>query len=293
MQKLVGWFYTVCHKPCENDNSSIRIARVKPYKTVARNIRIARVEPCKTVASNIRIARVEPCKTVASNISIARVKPYKTVAILMLLSWLFFACSEAHEHIAPAVNPEDSVSMMTSYGVNTLISDSGVIKYRVLAERWEVNIARQPSRWEFMKGVFFEQFDEQFHVQGYIQADTAWYYDQIKLWKLRGRVSIRNVEGLIYKSEELFWDLQKHELYSHVFSRVITPERTIQGSYFRSDEHMEHYMVSNSKGSFLAEDMAGNKEEGGVDTSTFADSTQTEPQVRPAATHRAATRTNE
>ena len=338
MQKLVGWFYTVCHKPCENDNSSIRIARVEPCKTVARNIRIARVEPCKTVASNIsiarvkpfktvarniRIARVEPCKTVARNISIARVKPcktvarnisiarvkpcktvasnirkarvkpYKTVAILMLLSWLFFACSEAHEHIAPAVNPEDSVSMMTSYGVNTLISDSGVIKYRVVAERWEVNIARQPSRWEFMKGVFFEQFDEQFHVQGYIQADTAWYYDQIKLWKLRGRVSIRNVEGLIYKSEELFWDLQKHELYSHVFSRVITPERTIQGSYFRSDEHMEHYMVSNSKGSFLAEDMAGSKEEGGVDTSTFADSTQTEPQVRPAATHRAATRTNE
>lgn len=211
--------------------------------------------------------------------------------LLFLLIPLFFACSGAQEHIAPAVNPEDSVSMMTSYGVNTLISDSGVIKYRVVTERWEVNTTKQPTRWEFMKGVFFEQFDEQFHVQGYIQADTAWYYDQIKLWKLRGRVSIRNIDGLIYKSEELFWDMQKHELYSNVYSIVITPERTIQGDHFRSDEHMEHYYISNSKGSFMAEDIEGNKEEEST-TSAETDTTQVEMQVRPAATRHAASKTN-
>ncbi len=149
--------------------------------------------------------------------------------------------------------------MMTSYGVNTLISDSGVIKYRIVTERWEVNTVRQPSRWEFMKGIFFEQFDEQFHVQAYIQADTAWYFDQQRLWKLRGRVSLRNIDGLIFRSEELYWDGVKHEFYSNVFSKLITPERTIQGTYFRSDEGMNHYFISNSKGSFIAEDMEDDK----------------------------------
>ena len=168
---------------------------------------------------------------------------------------LLFACTEAHEHTAPAINPEDSVSMMTSYGVNTLISDSGVIKYRIVTEQWDVNTVRQPSRWEFMKGIFFEQFDEQFHVQGYIQADTAWYFDQQRLWKLRGRVNLRNINGLIYTSEELYWDGIKHEFYSTCYSKVVTPERTIEGTYFRSDEKMEHYMVSNSQGSFLANDI--------------------------------------
>lgn len=175
-----------------------------------------------------------------------------------------WACSEQHEHTAPAVNPEDSVAMMTSYGVNTLISDSGVIKYRIVTERWEVNTVRVPSRWEFMKGIFFEQFDEQFHVQAYIQADTAWYYDQQRLWKLRGRVSLRNINGLIYNSEELYWDGMRHEFYSTVYSRLITPERTIEGSYFRSDEQMMHYTVTNSKGSFMANDF----EEEPVDTTT-------------------------
>ena len=171
---------------------------------------------------------------------------------LWLVLALLTACSEeAKEHVAPAIRERDSVSMMTTYGVNTLISDSGVIKYRIVTERWDVNVIRQPNRWEFMKGVFFEQFDEQFHVQAYIQADTAWYYDQLKLWKLRGRVRIRNVNGLLYQSEELYWDGLRHELYSNVFSKVVTPERTLQGTYFKSDERMTYYTVSNSVGSFI------------------------------------------
>ena len=72
---------------------------------------------------------------------------------------------------------------------------------------------------------------------------------------MRGRVYIRNVNGLIFRSEELFWDGIKHEFYSHKFSRVVTPERTMEGTYFRSDEHMTHYEVTNSKGSFQAADM--------------------------------------
>ena len=228
-------------------------------------------------------------QSVLTAAAIAAVSLQAAVCTLFALT----SCSRAEEHIAPAVNPEDSTSMMRSFGVNTLVSDSGVIKYRIVTEQWDVNTVKQPSRWEFMKGVFFEQFDEQFHVQAYIQADTAWYYDQIKLWKLRGRVSIRNIEGLIYRSEELFWDMQRHELYSNVFSRMITPERSIQGNHFRSDERMEHYYISNSKGSFMADDMDdSNDSQTGTPASTLADTTQAAepPALRPAATRHASQR---
>ena len=204
--------------------------------------------------------------------------------LLSLSSLLLFptSCSNAQEHTADAVNPEDSVSMMVSYGVNTLISDSGVIKYRIVTERWEVNTIKQPSRWEFMKGIFFEQFDENFHVQAYIQADTAWYFDKEQLWKLRGRVSIRNVDSLIYKSEELYWDGIHHEFYSNVFSRLVTPERTLEGTYFRSNETMTRYNVSNSKGSFIAEDIDGENKEQQPVASTPADTAEAAlPAIRP------------
>lgn len=204
-------------------------------------------------------------------------------AVLFLLP----SCEEEKEHTAPAIHDRDSVSVMTSYGVNTLISDSGVIKYRIVTERWDVNTTRQPSRWEFMKGVFFEQFDQQFHTEGYIQADTAWYYDQIKLWKLRGRVRIRNINGLVFTSEELYWDGLNHEFYSNVFSRVVTPERTLQGTYFRSDEHMSHYIVTNSKGSFTTESM---EKDNNSDNSTPKDTAQqTQAPMRPQAVKHAKT----
>ena len=217
---------------------------------------------------------------------------HSAVVGLLLTLLMFAACGEeAKEHTAPAVLERDSVSMMTSYGVNTLISDSGVIKYRIVTERWDVNVIRQPNRWEFMKGVFFEQFDEQFRVQGYIQADTAWYYDQMKLWKLRGRVRVRNNNGLIYESEELYWDGIRHELYSYVFSKVITPERTLEGTYFKSDERMTKYTVSNSKGSFVPNE--GEEGDGDNNATNPADTTQQSiPPIRPAAQKHATNQKN-
>ena len=181
----------------------------------------------------------------------------RIIAIAAFAAMILSGCNDVQEHTAPAIRDRDSASVMTSYGVNTLISDSGVIKYKIITERWDVNTIKNPSRWTFEKGVFFEQFDEKFHVQAYIQADTAWYFDQQKLWHLRGRVKIRNINGLLYESEELYWDGIRHELYSNVYSKVTTPERSMEGTYFLSDERMAHYTVSNSKGSFTREDMTG------------------------------------
>ena len=196
---------------------------------------------------------------------------------------LLAACGEVQEHTAPAIHDRDSVSMMTTYGVNTLISDSGVIKYRIVTERWDVNTIKQPTRWTFERGIFLEQYDKQFHVEGYIYADSAWYYDQVKLWELRGRVRIRNVNGLVFRSEELFWDGVKHEFYSHKYSRVVTPERELEGTYFRSDEHMRHYEVTNSVGSFQSSDIDGEQEdnEKDKDKKTPADSAKQAPPMRP------------
>ena len=179
-------------------------------------------------------------------------------AFLILFFFLLLAsCQEQVEHTAPAIRARDSVAMMTSYGVNTLISDSGVIKYRIVTERWEVNVNKNPTRWTFDKGMLLEQFDEKFHINSYIQCDTAYYFDQLKIWKLYGRVRILTKDGLRFTSEQLTWDENKHELSSNVFSKLVTPERTLQGTHFWSDEKMTRYYVSNSKGSFEKGDVTG------------------------------------
>ena len=135
-------------------------------------------------------------------------------------------------------------------GVNTLISDSGVMKYRIIAEEWKINQNLHTPRWLFEKAIFLEQFDEKFKPQTYIQADTAYYYTEKRLWELRGRVHVKTSDGLIYDSEQLYWDERMKKLYSNTYSRLVTPERSLQGAYFWSNETMTKYYVSNSKGSF-------------------------------------------
>ncbi len=197
----------------------------------------------------------------------------------------FVSCEEQHEHTAPAIHARDSAAVMTSYGVNTLISDSGVAKYRIITEEWEINTNLHPSRWLFKKGVFLEQFDEKFHVQSYIQCDTAYYFDQERVWKLYGRVRILTKDGLRFTSEQLTWDENKHELSSYVFSKLVTPERTLQGSYFWSDERMTRYFVSNSKGSFEKGDFGG----GGSSSPASSSDSTSAPMRQPATPQRATT----
>ena len=200
---------------------------------------------------------------------------YTSLLLFVVLSVLC-ACSEQKEHTADAINPEDSVSVMISYGINTLVSDSGVMKYRIVAEKWEVNEIKNPPRWFFPRGLFMEQFDEKFHVETYIQADTAYNYTQQKLWHLIGNVRVKTVDGLRFWSEELWWDQNRHELYSNLYSHVVTPEREIEGAYFTSDEHMRHYKVTNTKGNFIRE------EEKGPDTTATANDSTAPAKRSPA-----------
>ncbi len=146
--------------------------------------------------------------------------------VLLTASYAMVSCSEEREHTAPAIHDRDSVPVMTTYGVNTLISDSGVIKYRIVTERWEINENRKPSRWTFNKGILLTQFDLKKHVVGYIQCDSAVYFDKDRRWELRGRVRILTAQGLNFYSNELYWDERNHEMSKEEFMSPANPPFT-------------------------------------------------------------------
>ncbi len=170
------------------------------------------------------------------------------VTILVGLFVLMTSCSKGKEHTAPAIRDRDSVPVMVTYGVNTLVSDSGIIKYRIVTEQWEVNQAKKPSCWIFNKGILLTQFDLKKHVVGYIQCDSAIYYDQLQKWILRGRVNVLTADGIEFHSDELTWDERNHTISSRTYSVLRTPDKEMRGVWFRSDEQMQNYEISQPKG---------------------------------------------
>lgn len=171
--------------------------------------------------------------------------------LLCTLLLIPYGCSNEVEHLAEPITGKDTLLFMHASGINTFISDSGVMRYHMLVEEWDIyNGANgEPPSWYFLKGLLMERYDETFHIDLFVQADTAYLHKQ-QLWELRGRVVVRNVNGDVFRTEELFWDLNLHEMWNTQYMHITTPERELEGTEFHSNEQMTRYTVFNSIGAF-------------------------------------------
>ncbi|MBR4757343.1 MAG: LPS export ABC transporter periplasmic protein LptC [Bacteroidaceae bacterium] len=184
--------------------------------------------------------------------------------LILTLVLLCFACTDDRETLA-AIGENDSTAFMRSRGISTLISDSGILRYRLVAEEWDIYTNTKPSTWKFMKGLLMERFDEGFHIDLHVQADTAYLHEQ-RLWELRGRVVIRNIEGTLFRTEELFWDMNEHQMWNTKYMKITTTDEELEGTDFRSNEQMTDYYVSNSVGAFPVDKVENESEEAPKDT---------------------------
>ena len=162
---------------------------------------------------------------------------------------------------APVISHREALPVLRSTGVSTLISDSGIIRYKIIAEAWDVYDQTDPTYWYFPQGLFLEKFNEQYHVDAYVTADTAYYYDALRLWELRGRVQVKNLKGETFSTELLFWDQNQHRIYSPAYMEIIGIEQQLSGYDFTSDEQMTDYLIHASRGAFPLNEKEHRQEE--------------------------------
>lgn len=178
----------------------------------------------------------------------------RCVGMSCVLLLLLFSCSGRHKQMGAAITERDSLPVMDTRGVTTLVSDSGLIRYRIVTEEWLVYDRKKPPYWAFEKGVYVEKFDTLFHVEASIKADTAYFYNEKELWKLMGRVHIQNLKGEKFDTELLYWDQKKGRVYSDRFIRIEQPDRIITGRGFESNQEMTIYTIHKPEGIFYVED---------------------------------------
>ncbi|NLZ72547.1 MAG: LPS export ABC transporter periplasmic protein LptC [Bacteroidales bacterium] len=177
-----------------------------------------------------------------------------TVLLGAVMLLLFNFCSRNKTPVADAIVERDSLAVMQTSKMTTLISDSGVIRYKIDADEWLIFDKKNPPYWAFEKGVYLEQFDSIFQIEASIEADTAYYYDKKRLWELIGNVSIQNRKGEKFDTELLYWDERAEKVYSDAYVRIEQPDRIITGYGFDSNQQMTIYTIRNIQGVFYVED---------------------------------------
>ena len=178
-----------------------------------------------------------------------------TAAILAAVMFVIFpACSGKDKNLAEAISENDTLPSMTSLGVTTMISDSGITRYKIVTEEWLVHDKKNPPHWAFEKGVYLEKFDTLFRIDASIKADTAYYYDKKKLWKLIGNVQILSQKGDRFQTDLLYWDERREKVYSDRYIQIEQEDKTIRGYGFESNQDLTEYEIKNTTGIFTVED---------------------------------------
>ena len=180
-----------------------------------------------------------------------------TAAFLAAVMFVLFpACSGKDKKLTESISENDTLPSMKSLGVTTLISDSGITRYKIVAEEWLIYDKKNPPYWAFEKGVYLEKFDTLFRIDASIKADTAYYHEKKKLWELKGHVQILSQRGDKFQTDLLFWDEKKEKVYSDKFIQIEQEDKVIKGYGFESNQDLTEYEIKNTTGVFTVEDTA-------------------------------------
>lgn len=178
-----------------------------------------------------------------------------TVAAWATVMFLFFpSCGGKEKKLAEAIDENDSLPDMHSTGIISYVSDSGMIRYKIITDEWLVFSKKNPPYWAFEKGLYLEKFDTLFRVDASIKADTAYYHEKKETWELRGNVHIQNQLGDKFDTELLFWDQAKERIYSDKFIKIEQEDKILTGYGFESNQEMTEYEIFTPTGIFTVED---------------------------------------
>ena len=179
-------------------------------------------------------------------------KQRSIAGILFMLAIFLSGCASRPERVEQSdiIAAREELPVLMTDSVKTLISDSGVTRYRIETPEWLVFDKTEKPYQEFPHGIYLEQFDQQLKVQASMKADYAFYDEQAQVWTLRGHVHALNREGEQFDTPELNWSQQGKRIYSDS-SILITREKSIiKGVGFDSNEEMTKYTILRPTGVF-------------------------------------------
>jgi LPS export ABC transporter protein LptC len=174
-------------------------------------------------------------------------------SIVML--FLFICCSKGKNETVASFSDRAEIPVLKTTNVVTMISDSGITRYRISAPEWAIYDKAQEPYWNFPKGIKFERFDGDFQTDANIISDEAIYFENKKLWELTGNVKATNLKGEIFETDKLFWSQAEERIYSSEAVTITQSDKIIHGIGFNSNQTLSKYEISKVNGIFPLNDI--------------------------------------
>ena len=81
-----------------------------------------------------------------------------------------------------------------------------------------------------------------------IKCDTAFYFNEERLWKLIGNVNIKNPKNQHFYTDLMYWDQNEEIIYSDAYIRIEQEDEITEGIGFSSNQDMSVWQIRETKG---------------------------------------------
>ena len=173
-----------------------------------------------------------------------------TVILAVVSSFFCLSCGNKDKQLGPAVTSRDSTSVITTRGVDMLISENGMIRYHVIAEEWKIFDKMKPPFYSMEQGVMLEILDTLMQVESKLVADTAYYMIDDELWHLKKNVHAENIRNEEFDTPELFVNNRNERMYSDSVIHIKQEKQILVGRGFNSNQSMTEYTIRKTEGIF-------------------------------------------
>lgn len=171
-----------------------------------------------------------------------------TIALgVIVILFLCISCGDKPA-ITEAITNRSEMPRLKVDEITTIISDSGITRYRITAKVWCVYDKAAEPYWDFPEGLHLERFDENYNTDAKIDCKRARYYESRRLWELNDSVRATNLQGDQFATQQLFWSQNEERIYSDSAIVVTQRDKKIMGEGFESNQSMTRYTIRKTKG---------------------------------------------
>lgn len=184
----------------------------------------------------------------------ARISAICALVAMVMTAGVTSCREEAKPGVTANVDPEHTPTMLTR-NVETLISDSGITRFKITTPLWLMYDEAKEPYWRFPSGLKVTRFDDMMRTVATVNCDSAMFLEKPQIWQLDGHVNISTVAKDRFLTNQLFWDQRRHKIYSDSFIRVEKPDRVLEGYGFTANERLTSYKIHRVSGIFPAKSL--------------------------------------
>lgn len=178
-----------------------------------------------------------------------------TYIIVVLLAVLASSCMRNSDKELKDIEEIQESASLGMKDVHSCVTDSGFIKYEFESPEMNQYDNVEEPYIDFPNGLKFKMYSEKGTiVKSRIRCNKARYYKTTKIWELNNDVEAMTAKNEVLNTEQLFWDTQKHSIYSEKFVKITTQHQVITGIGFESDEKLSKYEIKRPGGEIELED---------------------------------------